>query len=351
MIRVASVPESHVYVRHLAHPSVPGVVRLPDPVPRDGRTVPGGWWPPVMLEPDWLESHSDDFDILHVHFGFDTLSTDEVHAVIGVLRRLEKPLVYTLHDLRNPHQRESRSHTAALDVLVPAAAALITLTPGARDEIQRRWDRDATVLPHPHVVPRSWLERPRDRSEHFVVGVHAKSLRASMDPLPVIEALAERLVEWPGAVLQVNVHDEIFDPGNYWYAPDVGQRILAFQGQPQIDVQVHPYFSDEELWAYLSSIDVSVLAYRFGTHSGWMEACHDLGTGVVVSDCGYYGEQRPCEVFGFDEHAELDKEALFKALGAFQEAPARARPSWVVRDAERRELAAAHAEIYAAVMR
>ena len=34
---------------------------------------------------------------------------------------------------------------------------------------------------------------------------------------------------------------------------------------------------DDELWDYLQSLDVSVLPYRFGTHSGWLEACHDLG--------------------------------------------------------------------------
>jgi hypothetical protein len=44
VLRVASVPASHVYVRHLADPAgVDAVRRLSDPVPRDGRKVPGGW--------------------------------------------------------------------------------------------------------------------------------------------------------------------------------------------------------------------------------------------------------------------------------------------------------------------
>ena len=41
---------------------------------------------------------------------------------------------------------------------------------------------------------------------------------------------------------------------------------------------MHDYFTDDELWGYLQALDVSVLPYRFGTHSGWLEACHDLGT-------------------------------------------------------------------------
>ena len=49
------------------------------------------------------------------------------------------------------------------------------------------------------------------RTDRFVVGIHAKSLRANMDPLPVIDALIPAMAELPGAVLQINVHDEIFD--------------------------------------------------------------------------------------------------------------------------------------------
>ncbi|MGN6613238.1 MAG: PaaI family thioesterase, partial [Angustibacter sp.] len=65
---------------------------------------------------------------------------------------------------------------------------------------------------------------------------------------------------------------------------------LAHRGL--VDLHVHDYFTDEELWAYLQGLDVSVLPYRFGTHSGWLEACHDLGTWVVAPDCGFYAEQR-----------------------------------------------------------
>ena len=71
MLRVASVTASHVYVRHLADPAgVDAVRRLSDPVPRDWRKVPGGWWPPLMLEPGWVTENRDHFEVFHVHFGF-----------------------------------------------------------------------------------------------------------------------------------------------------------------------------------------------------------------------------------------------------------------------------------------
>lgn len=349
MIRVASVPESHVYVRHLDHPDVPQVVRLPDPVPRDGRTVPGGWWPPLMLEPSWIDDHCDLFDVFHVHFGFDALTGDQIRDVVGRLRRHGKPLVYTVHDLRNPHQRDATTHSALLDVLIPAADALITLTPGARSQIKERWDRDATVLPHPHVVPREWFEKRRS-SHGWVIAIHAKSLRANMDPLPVVTALAEQVTMWPEAVVRVDVHDEIFDPDDYWYDPAAGRQIMDLANRPQVEVRVHAYYSDDELWDYLDSIAVSVLPYRFGTHSGWMEACHDLGTGIVVPDCGFYGEQRPSEVYGFDEHTGLDAASLIKSVEALRGRPP-VRPSWESRWRERAALARAHAQIYASVLR
>ena len=46
---------------------------------------------------------------------------------------------------------------------------------------------------------------------------------------------------------------------------------------------------------------MSVLPYRFGTHSGWLEACFDLGTAVIAPSCGFYRQQHPCGEFDFTE--------------------------------------------------
>ncbi len=78
-------------------------------------------------------------------------------------------------------------------------------------------------------------------------------------------------------------------------------------------VRVHPYFSDDELWDYLASLTVSLLPYRFGSHSGWLEACFDLGTAVIAPSCGFYDQQRPCGVFEFTEDS-FDAESLRRAV-------------------------------------
>ncbi|MFI6215217.1 glycosyltransferase [Nocardia brasiliensis] len=343
-LRVASVPASHVYVRHLSPlDGADGVVRLPDPRPADGRTVPGGWWPPVMLDPRWIRRNHRRFDVFHVHFGFDSVPTEMLADIVGELREHGKPLVYTAHDLRNPHQPDPRSHREQLDVLIPAADEIITLTPSAAAQIERHWGRTPHVLSHPHVVERELIEAPR-RTGPFVLGVHAKSLRANMDPLPILEVLAETIATLPDARLRIDLHDELFDPENHWYNPTAGAALVDFGRRPGVSVRVHEYFTDDQLWQYLSSLTVSLLPYRFGTHSGWLEACYDLGTAVIAPSCGCYAEQRRCAVFGFDE-THFDAAALDRAVRAVYEGAAE-RADWTARRDERAALAAAHRGIY-----
>jgi hypothetical protein len=354
LVRVASVPASHVYVRHLSGPGgFDSVVRLADPVPADGRTVPGGWWPPLMLEPGWVSRNHHRFDVFHVHFGFDAITPDTLTGVVQELKSHDKPLVYTIHDLRNPHHDKPQAHAQQQDVLVAAADELITLTPGAARAVRTRWGRRCRVLAHPHVLSSDRIEQQRLDGDRFVVGVHAKSLRANMDPLPIVDVLADTVAQLPRAVLQVDVHDEIFDPANHWYAPRTGARLLDYGRHEHVRVRVHPYFSDSELWDYLASLTVSVLPYRFGSHSGWLEACFDLGTAVVVPSCGFYDQQHPCGVFEFTED-HFDGGSLSRAVTQvyrrWSSGVSTPRATWATRRAERVELAAAHRGLYQDVL-
>jgi hypothetical protein len=202
------------------------------------------------------------------------------------------------------------------------------------------------VLPHPHVVDLGRLrEHHRTATGGFVVGVHAKSVRASMDPLPVIQALAGVVPAIPGGRLQVNIHHDVFDAGGLRHDPELARYLAGAADGSVIDLRVHDCFTDDELWQYLESLDVSVLPYRFGTHSGWLEACHDPGTTVVAPDCGYIGEQRPCLLYRHSEQG-LDALSLQDAVaGAF-----RRLPHWQARAddrlRERAAVAVAHRRLY-----
>ncbi len=348
-IRVASVPAGHVYVQHL-HPvrAEPVVVRLPDPDPDVPDAAPGQWWPPSMLSPEWIHGHADEFDVFHVHFGFDALSRTQLQDVVDALAATNKPLVYTVHDLRNPHHETPHEHDEHLQVIVPAAARLVTLTHGAARTIEKRWGRSAQVLPHPHVVDFDRMRVDRPRHEGFVIGLHAKSVRPSMAPIPVLTELLPLRNELPGARIVVDIHHDVFDEDGRRHDVALRKFLLEMSDAGLIELAVHDCFTDDELWDYFESLDVSVLPYRFGTHSGWLEACYDLGTPVVVPDCGFMAEQRPCATYHHDLSG-IDGDSLRAAVRRIFDA----RPNWQAsvadRIAERDAVATAHENIYRSV--
>lgn len=348
-LTIASVPSGHVYVRHLSLDAPGAVRRLADPSPtRASNAATNQWWPPAMLDPEWARESA--FDVFHLHFGFDASTPDQLRALTGVLRDRGKPFVFTVHDLRNPHHEDRDLHDAQLDELIPAADAVVTLTDGAAAEIERRWGRAAHVVPHPHVVElqsmavalrvrERWLNRP------FRVGVHVKSLRASMDPMRILPTLTAAVADLDDAVLQVNGHHDVLDPSGSAYDRHLARYLRREEAAGRLELVVHDYFTDAELWSYLTSLDVSVLPYRFGTHSGWLEACRDLQTTVVAPTCGYYADQGPVLSYVHDGD-EFDADSLRDAVtGAHRDRP-RFGASIDDRRQQRRDVAAAHDELY-----
>ncbi|MCW2747261.1 MAG: hypothetical protein JWP10_403 [Nocardioidaceae bacterium] len=355
LIRVASVPSSHVYVRHLEPiaKSDSAVARLSDPSRGGPSTSTGStWWPPLMLDQKWIANHEQDFDVFHLHFGFDAKSPQELNDITEELKHRNKPFVYTVHDLRNPHHSDRHAHDAQLDVIVPAADALITLTPGAASEIRERWGREALVVPHPHVVDfdtmtRVQAERRAAQAEPagFRIGVHVKSMRSNMNAIPIIRTLIETVGRLPGAVLQVNGHKDVLLSGGARHDGELVSLLSEGQRSGQVDVRIHDFFSDDDLWRYLASLDVSVLPYRFGTHSGWLEACRDLGTTVVAPTCGYYQEQGLVVSYVVDDNG-LDPDSLVEAVEfAYWQRP----PLFATvedREKQRTEVARIHEDLY-----
>jgi glycosyltransferase involved in cell wall biosynthesis len=179
--------------------------------------------------------------------------------------------------------------------------------------------------------------------------VHVKSLRASMNPVPVIQTLIETVRALPGAVLQINGHTDVLDSEGARYSPELAELVKSADAAGDIDLRIHDFLSDDDLWRYLAALDVSVLPYRFGTHSGWLEACRDLGTTVVAPSCGYYRDQGPVFEYGHTEDG-MDAASLRTAI----ETAYRQRPVTFATVAERRlqrdAVAAAHNEVYSSVL-
>ncbi len=93
-----------------------------------------------------------------------------------------------------------------------------------------------------------------------------------------------------------------------------------------------------------------MLAYRFGTHSGWVEICYDAGVRVVTPDCGHFSEQKSVRVYRL-MNMRPDRASLLAAVGT---AIAAAHADDGAEDPRRRQLRARqrrrvrleHADIY-----
>jgi len=318
-LRVVSVPSGHPYVAALAAPgSTTGVVRLPDPVPAGA--TDGRWWPPVAVDGGWIRRHADEFDLLHLHFGTESFDLGHLRDVVDALRETGRPLVYTVHDLENPQLVDQAPHAAQLDLLVPAADELITLTAGAAAEIERRWGRTATVVAHPNVLPLD-AEAPVGRpSSAVVVGTSLRDLRPNVDGPGTVAALlaAADLLRAEGVevVVRVDLNEAVRDE-------EARGRVAALvAAHPGAELVVHPRLGDAELAAALADLDAVVLPYRHGTHSGWAELCWDLGVPVVAPLVGFSAGQHPGSTTSVDL---ADTAALVGALRSLTGAEA-ARP-------------------------
>lgn len=354
-LTVVSVPSSHPYVRSVT--AAVGIRAALD----DGNDH-GAWLPSVALDPAWIVHHATDADLLHIHFGTESFSAQHLASCIAAAHRVGWPVVFTMHDLDHPQLSDQSDYLHQLDVLVPGADAVLTLTRGAAAEVQRRWSRPAVVVAHPSVLPATETLPQVFPADEVRIGMHLKDIRPNVDAASMTVALAGALghLERAGvsAVAEVRMHRDVRDAA----ARDAVRSIAA--NSDRMVLIEHERLDDRQLANSLARLDVCVLPYRHGTHSGWLELCWDLGVGVVAPAVGYYAEQHSSvAVFSADGPSADDPFAddvgmsLAQAVTAVLASPDGTRAGTAARAEEfdrRRaaraltdELAAtAHAELY-----
>lgn len=221
-------------------------------------------------------------EIVHVHFGFEHLSSAGMRAWLEHLRAAGITLVHTVHDLDNPHVIDQRPYHRLVAQLVDASAVVLTLTPTAARAIRSRYGRDAVVVPHPHVVPFDELVRRAERppSRRHGVYVHAATVRPNLDA-----TLLGRLARAARSVGGMHVHVRNGTPSS------ASHHLTRTATASGATVHVGRRLSDSELWRRLASVELVVLPYRWGTHSGLLEAAHDLGTPTLAPAFGGYRDQ------------------------------------------------------------
>jgi hypothetical protein len=291
-IRVATLPGRGLYARHLGHPEgIDGVHHVT--VGQAG--VPRA---PSCLDHAWLAEHLAEVDVVHAIAAPSGLSGEELAGVVEVVRDSGTPLVFTAYHLEDPHALSSERYAEQLDVLVPTADAVVTLTASAAAEIADRWGVEATVLPHPHAVDFVRMRQQRPRfGARFKVGVHLGNLRTAVEPAALLLALADAVSSVEGGYLVATVNESAADRGSAAYDPALLHTLEeAVRGIGVVHVS-RP-LSEPSLWDYLFALDVCVLPGLRGSHSIWPEACYDLGTQIVLPGGTHAAAQQESQ--GFD---------------------------------------------------
>jgi hypothetical protein len=305
--------------------------------------APGQWWPPVMLDAGWVRRNAGSFDVMHLHFGVESFTTEHLSEFVTALREVGRPLVYTVHDLVNPQLDDQTRHLEHLALLVESADELVTLSVGAAEEVAQRFGRRPTVVAHPHILPLDAEIPVGAPVDPYVIGVNLRDLRPNIDGVRIVRALAEAVGTLRGsgidAVGRVELRERVRDA-------DAAERIVELvrlagdeDGTPAVELIRTERLSDEELADSIAVLDVALLPYRHGTHSGWAELCYDLGVPVAGPAVGYASEQHPDDFAAFDpdDSDSLVSAILDLVIGRASRAGTSARRTLVVtRRAERR---------------
>lgn len=376
-LRVRSIPAGHDYVRHALGPAV---VVLPDPVidPAD----PARWWPHPVLAAAEHPAVLDGADLVHVHFGYEHRTPDQIARFVETVHSRGLPLVVTVHDLTNPHETDPTAHLERTGHLVRGADAVITLTTGAAEEIRRRWGVRAHVIPHPRLLPRELTDphrehrarlgggahpepdalppeqrdpltaAQRDASTARTVGVVLGSLRAGIAAEELLPPLVAGLPE--GVRLVVMVRAEALaqarGPAHPRHAAalavDRAAAAPTARRAAAVEVRAHEHLSEAELCDSLAGFSALVLPHRHGTHSGWLELCRDLGLSPVIPEIGQLVEQWGAAAATYDPAAPTGAGLHAALTAALAGPPVAPRPA----DAEDEAVADAHLVVYASAL-
>jgi hypothetical protein len=316
-IRVVTVPHTDAYVDAV----------LPAGVVRVGPAHPQSPW----LDPAYLAAHADEVDVVHVHSGYGHLPEDEMVSWTETVRRTGVPLVTTVHQLRDPAQPSPRRHDAHLAALLATAEVVLTLTPGAADEIAERHGRTAIVVAHPSIA----TPVPELGAERGLVGLALRTPGSAVpDPAGLVRAALSGAVNGGGR-LRVLLDDGVEPPP----VPAAGDTLEYLSRKADGWVQ------------QLQELHVAVLPESCGTHSTDLEICRDVGTRVVAPSCGWFADQWSDVVtYANDEERGFDPVSLDVAVAAALTRPAPRPADRTWREEQRAAVRAVHEQVYAQVV-
>jgi len=246
--------------------------------------------------PEYLDLHypNTTYDIVHIHFSFDKISTIELETLLKYFKERKKPTVWTLHSKESQRIR-NYGNGEYQKLLFKYADKIISPTEGAAtwcENILGKHRRDITV------IPLGFMADPRDidrlqRSNivknpklfTMLVGEFRENKEFIQSVINFLQCsdLADfklQLIFKPIPLLKASGHI------NHDMA-----LFYTLTQHPRIEILSKPEITNDEInTAFLRSFAV-IIAYKWGTHSGQIEQAKDCGCHIVASDVGFYKEQ------------------------------------------------------------
>jgi hypothetical protein len=291
--------------------------------------------PSPWLDSAYLVEHADEIDVLHLHAGERYVAEAAVQCWTETVRRLGIALVVTVHRLEPASVEPDDVVEAHLAAVLGNAEVVLTLTPGAADEIAERYGRTAIVVSHPSVT----APDPDLGAERGLVGLGLDpALHDGAEQVALVRAALSGAVSGGGRLrVLVDGRD----------GADLDPAVREMGAHGELELVVHPR---GDRAAQLQQLHVAVLAERCGSHSRNLEICRDVGTAVVAPGCGWFADQwAEVITYGHDDRHAVDPVSMSAAVSAALTRPLLRPADRVWRAGQRVAVQRVHADVYAQV--
>lgn len=296
---------------------------------------------PPMLDPRRLahevRDRGGEFDVLHV--ADETLRDrrDELEDVAAAVRGGATRLVVTVRHIDDPYAGHAREHLDRLNLVIPAADAVVTYSDAAAEVLDHHYGRDVVVIEAPPLL----LDRElptHERTDEFVVGAAVDDLPPSIDVRDVVVAIRAALPDQVADRVSIRIEPAVLDPAH----PRHDGEVISWLREHEADGLVE-LVTDEDPAAWLTRIDTLVLAHRRGSHDPWHDAARQVGVPVVSPAVGFVREERLTVVL---DQPLLTADALEPHLAVLRDQRPRWQPSPRMRQTHLAHVKAAHQQLY-----
>lgn len=274
--RILHVPGRTPYARKL-----PGAVN---------ETVSDGVEVPRDASFPWLEAKASFgfFDVLHIQ-SMELTGIGPIERVLERCAREGKGVVATIHDLDPLFPEAGADLADKIGLACRFACAVVTLTARAAAQLAGRFGVDPAriqVIPHGPVLPPGhplWDADPV-RNDAFTVGMFG-GFR------PNRSFLTAAVNARHGLGARVKILSRGLNPVELGPGAEAFQVAALAAADPRLTLALEPFPSDDAVAGFVQGLDLLVLPYLFGTHSGQLELAMDLRVPVAAPDLGCFREQ------------------------------------------------------------